>query len=41
MTIAAGERIAQGIVLPCPRADLVEIERPAIPNRGGFGSTGQ
>jgi dUTP pyrophosphatase len=41
MTIAAGERIAQGIVLPCPRAELVEIPRPAIPNRGGFGSTGQ
>lgn len=41
MTIAAGERIAQGIVLPCPRAELVEIPRPAVPNRGGFGSTGQ
>jgi len=41
MTIAAGERIAQGIVLRCPRAELVEIPRPAIPNRGGFGSTGQ
>jgi dUTP pyrophosphatase len=41
MTIAAGDRIAQGIVLPCPRAELVEIPRPAIPNRGGFGSTGQ
>jgi dUTP pyrophosphatase len=41
MTIAAGERIAQGIVLACPRAALVEIPRPAIPNRGGFGSTGQ
>jgi dUTP pyrophosphatase len=41
MTIAAGERIAQGIVLPCPRAELVEIPRPAMANRGGFGSTGQ
>jgi dUTP pyrophosphatase len=41
MTIAAGERIAQGIVLPCPRAELVEIPRPAVRNRGGFGSTGQ
>jgi dUTP pyrophosphatase len=42
MTIAAGERIAQGIVLRCPRAELVEIPQPAVANsRGGFGSTGQ
>lgn len=41
MTIAAGERIAQAIVLPCPRAALVEVSRPIAPNRGGFGSTGQ
>ena len=41
MAIEAGERIAQAIVLPCPRAELVEVARPAAPNRGGFGSTGQ
>jgi dUTP pyrophosphatase len=38
--IAAGERIAQGLVLPVARVEWEEIDAPAAPTRGGFGSTG-
>ena len=38
--VKAGDRLAQGIVLPCPRVEFVEAEATA-PSRGGFGSTGQ
>jgi dUTP pyrophosphatase len=39
VTIRRGDRIAQGIVLPAPRAEFVEGEA-AEGARGGFGSTG-
>jgi len=37
--IRRGDRLAQGIVMPCVRAELTEGE-PDAPSRGGFGSTG-
>jgi dUTP pyrophosphatase len=38
--VRAGDRIAQGMVLPSPRVQWVETAVPAGPSRGGFGSTG-
>ena len=40
VTIARGDRLAQGIVLPCPRIEWNEVEEMTVPTRGGFGSTG-
>jgi dUTP pyrophosphatase len=39
--VARGDRLAQGIVLPCPRVEWNEVEEMSVPTRGGFGSTGQ
>lgn len=44
VSIAAGDRIAQLVVVPCPVLDLVEVdELPVSDGRGtsGFGSTGR
>lgn len=38
--VRAGDRIAQGIVLPAPRVAWDETEGDARAARGGFGSTG-
>jgi dUTP pyrophosphatase len=38
--VLRGERLAQGIVLPCPRVEWEEVTEVAAPTRGGFGSTG-
>ena len=38
--VARGDRLAQGIVLPCPRVEWEEVEEMTVPTRGGFGSTG-
>jgi dUTP pyrophosphatase len=38
--VAAGDRLAQGVILPCPRVTFVPYE-PTGKDRGGFGSTGQ
>ena len=38
--VLKGERLAQGIVLPCPRIEWEEVTEMAAPTRGGFGSTG-
>lgn len=38
--ILRGERLAQGIVLPCPQIEWEEVTEMAAPTRGGFGSTG-
>jgi dUTP pyrophosphatase len=38
--VARGDRLAQGIVLPCPRVEWEEVTEIASPSRGGFGSTG-
>jgi dUTP pyrophosphatase len=38
--VRRGDRLAQGIVLPCPRVEWEEVEEMTVPTRGGFGSTG-
>ena len=38
--VARGDRLAQGIVLPCPRIEWEEVAEMRVPTRGGFGSTG-
>ena len=38
--VARGDRLAQGIVLPCPRVEWDEVQDISRPSRGGFGSTG-
>jgi dUTP pyrophosphatase len=38
--VARGDRLAQGIVLPCPRVEWEEVDEMRVPTRGGFGSTG-
>jgi dUTP pyrophosphatase len=39
IVVRAGDRLAQGIVLPAPQVEFVEGDATA-PTRGGFGSTG-
>jgi dUTP pyrophosphatase len=41
VTVAAGDRIAQGMVLAAPRVTFVEATVADGPSRGGFGSTGR
>jgi dUTP pyrophosphatase len=38
--VKRGDRLAQGIVLPCPRIEWEEVDDISQPSRGGFGSTG-
>ena len=38
--VARGDRLAQGIVLPCPKVEWEEVTEMTVPTRGGFGSTG-
>ena len=38
--VRRGDRLAQGIVLPCPRIEWEEVDEMRVPTRGGFGSTG-
>jgi len=38
--IRAGDRLAQGVVIPFARADLEDGDGATSPSRGGFGSTG-
>jgi dUTPase len=41
VTVNAGDRIAQGVILPFVRAEWQEEETAAsATSRGGFGSTG-
>jgi dUTP pyrophosphatase len=40
VTIAAGDRIAQGVLLPAPRVQWEEVTELEAQSRGGFGSTG-
>ena len=40
VTVTRGDRLAQGIVLPCPQVVWEEVTELAAPTRGGFGSTG-
>jgi dUTP pyrophosphatase len=39
VTVRRGDRLAQGVILPCVRAEWVEADASG-PSRGGFGSTG-
>ena len=41
VTVTRGDRLAQGVVLPCPRVEWEEVTEMVAPTRGGFGSTGQ
>ena len=38
--VKRGDRLAQGVVLPCPRVEWEEVDAIVVPSRGGFGSTG-
>lgn len=38
--VKRGDRLAQGIVLACPRVEWEEVAEMSVPTRGGFGSTG-
>lgn len=38
--VTRGDRLAQGIVLPCPKVEWEEVDEMQVPTRGGFGSTG-
>ena len=38
--ISAGDRLAQGILLPSPVIEWEEVMEMQVPTRGGFGSTG-
>jgi len=40
VTVARGDRLAQGIVLPCPKVEWEEVDEMRVQTRGGFGSTG-
>ncbi len=40
VTVERGERIAQALIVPIQRVELVERELATAKNRGGFGSTG-
>ena len=40
VTVCAGDRIAQGLLLPVTRIDWDETDAPDRAARGGFGSTG-
>ena len=40
VTVKAGDRIAQGILLPVSRVEWEETDPPGRHARGGFGSTG-
>lgn len=39
VSIARGEKIAQGLFVRCDRAEFVEVDEIKKPTRGGFGST--
>ena len=39
-TVEAGDRIAQGIVLPAPQVEWEEVAEVRAASRGGFGATG-
>jgi dUTP pyrophosphatase len=41
VSVAAGDRLAQGVFLPYVRADWREVDEIDRQARGGFGSTGQ
>ena len=40
VSVAKGERLAQGLILPIDRAEWEEVDSITKSSRGGFGSTG-
>jgi len=40
VTVRRGDRLAQGVVLPCVRVEWEERDAAHQPSRGGFGATG-
>lgn len=40
VTVRRGDRLAQGLFIPVVQAEWEEIGTPAVPSRGGLGSTG-
>lgn len=40
VAVKRGDRLAQGVILPFVRAEFIEADAAAGPDRGGFGSTG-
>ena len=38
--VKRGDRLAQGVIMPCVRAEFEEVASATGPDRGGFGSTG-
>jgi dUTP pyrophosphatase len=40
VSVAPGDRLAQGIVLPAPRIEWQEVTDLRLSSRGGFGATG-
>jgi len=40
VTIARGDKVAQGLFVRCDRLDFVEVDEIPRETRGGFGSTG-
>ena len=40
VTVSAGDRIAQGLLLAAPRVEWDEVSELASESRGGFGATG-
>jgi len=40
VTVRAGDRIAQALLLPAPRVEWDEVAQLASESRGGFGATG-
>lgn len=41
VTVEAGERVAQAMILPVERAEILEVASTGAADRGGFGSTGR
>lgn len=41
VVIEAGDRIAQGIILPAPQMEIEEVTSTGSVDRGGFGTTGR
>jgi len=39
--VKRGDRLAQGVIIPFVRAELIDADSAAGPNRAGFGSTGR
>lgn len=41
VTITAGERLAQGVIIPIPSVEFCQVTQTGTSDRGGWGSTGR